>query len=686
MKHFAKLCFLTMSAVIGASCASGSEEPAEPALSLSWEEFRANPPLRWEKVLAETPREIDEPYRYIVDGDIPLDGVHALREYYEAYLKQEYARLSGSGSMLTVKQRFGADEIWHPNQRNNLSYCISNSFSSTQKSQLIAAMASATDSWSSRIAVTFIYNSAQDSSCNTSNNNVLFNVEPYEGNDFHAIAFLPNSSRPLRRLRVADSAFTTTQGGRDLDGILRHELGHILGFVHEHLRVGCDTEDGGDTRVVTAYDVNSVMHYPECRPSESGGYRQTELDYRGAMSVYGQAHIWEPFVLSTHYSDALGWNAQPGYWDTIEYPDLNGDDRNDVCGRSAGGIQCALATGTGFDTVSMWTSNFTDAGGWLSGPQYWDTIEFPDLDGDGKQDVCGRSITGLYCALSFGTGFGAFTTWASNYSDANGWSSAPQYWDTIEYPDLNGDGKQDVCGRNTGGLQCALSTGSGFGAVSYWTTSYADGGGWNLGPHYWDTIEFPDLNGDDLADVCGRATGGLQCALSNGTSFGPVSYWTANFSDSLDWHVGAYYWDTIEYPDLNGDGSQDVCGRSVSGLFCALSSGTSFGSGSYWTANYSDAGSWYTAPHYWDTIEYPDLNNDGKNDVCGRAVDGLYCGLSTGSGFNSFSLWGTAYSDSNGWAAGPQHWDTIRYVDLNADGKRDVCGRAVEGLYCAIQL
>lgn len=126
------------------------------------------------------------------------------------------------------------------------------------------------------------------STCDTSTD-VVFNVRQITSSGFFARAFFPDYARAARELLVDESAFTTTAGGRDLEGILRHELGHAIGFRHEHIRLepACESEPFEDARELTEYDVNSVMHYPHCRPSGTGGYRQSELDYAGAISVYG---------------------------------------------------------------------------------------------------------------------------------------------------------------------------------------------------------------------------------------------------------------------------------------------------------------------------------------------------------------------------------------------------------------
>ena len=393
--------------------------------------------------------------------------------------------------------------------------------------------------------------------------------------------------------------------------------------------------------------------------------------------------ISTPSYWTTAYSNADGWIGAKYYWGTIEYPDLNGDGNQDICGRASGGIYCALSTGSAFSTPSYWTTAYSNADGWIGAKYYWGTIEYPDLNGDGNQDICGRASGGIYCALSTGSAFSAPSYWTTAYSNADGWIGAEYYWGTIEYPDLNGDGNQDICGRASGGIYCALSTGSAFSTPSYWTTAYSNADGWIGAEYYWGTIEYPDLNGDGNQDICGRASGGIYCALSTGSAFSTPSYWTTAYSNADGWIGAEYYWGTIEYPDLNGDGNQDICGRASGGIYCALSTGSAFSAPSYWTTAYSNADGWIGAEYYWGTIEYPDLNGDGNQDICGRASGGIYCALSTGSAFSAPSYWTTAYSNADGWIGAEYYWGTIEYPDLNGDGNQDICGRASGGIYCS---
>jgi hypothetical protein len=133
-----------------------------------------------------------------------------------------------------------------------------------------------------------------------------------------------------------------------------------------------------------------------------------------------------------------------------------------------------------------------------------------------------------------------------------------------------------------------------------------------------------------MADICGRGAAGVYCALSNGSSFGAFTVWTTGFSDNHAWDASESRWGTLQFPDVNGDKMADVCGRSIAGVWCEVSTGSSF-TPTYvpWIQEYSDAKNWNSNPAYWKTIQFPDLNNDGKADVCGRGEYGLLCALST---------------------------------------------------------
>jgi hypothetical protein len=387
---------------------------------------------------------------------------------------------------------------------------------------------------------------------------------------------------------------------------------------------------------------------------------------------------------SSDFSDADGWKSHASYWETIRFPDVNGDGYADVCGRAKDGMRCGLSSLCSFGKTTSYSSGFSDADGWKSNEFYWRTIQFPDLNGDKKADVCGRFADGIFCGLSNGAKFETISKWTESFSDATAWNLYPSYWQTIRFPDVNGDGKADVCGRYEDGIYCGLSDGVKFEQVSLWSGDYGNTYEWTNQTSYWQSIQFPDVNGDSKADVCGRYEDGLRCGVSNGTKFETTSIWSSSYSDLVGWDANPSIWQTIRFPDLNGDGMADVCGRGIYGLVCKLSDKEQFVTTStiYWNVNFSDDNGFASGDSYWQTIQYGDINQDGRADVCGRRYNGIHCSTSNGNVFVEYDLWWFSFRDDSGWGSDPSHWRTIQFNSC-PDTTR-LCGRGSDGIYCVV--
>jgi hypothetical protein len=353
--------------------------------------------------------------------------------------------------------------------------------------------------------------------------------------------------------------------------------------------------------------------------------------------------------------------------------------RPGVCQRSYDGLHCAPSNGaSAFEETTSWAPELDDASGW-DGPASYETIRFPDVNGDGAADVCGRVSAGILCGLNDGARFTNLSLWLPHFSDDGGWANAP-YYSTIHYADVNGDGKDDVCGRGGAGVHCALSNGTTFDTFRLWGESFSDAGGW-LDPSQYSTILFPDVNGDGSADACGRHGTGVVCGLSTGGAFAPATLWSPTFSTALDWNLAPYY-ATLRFPDLNADGMADVCGRARDGVYCGLSSGGAFTATSRWLARFTDAEGWGQPASYL-TMAFPDVDGDGRADVCSRGAEGVLCALNIAGAFGAAAVWSSAFSDINGWGAAPLY-TLIRYADLDGDGSADVCGRDAAGVSCGL--
>lgn len=392
---------------------------------------------------------------------------------------------------------------------------------------------------------------------------------------------------------------------------------------------------------------------------------------RGSAGIYCAVHKCDGLnefnpgkFVSSEFGDQSGWSTAPHYWATIAFPDLNGDGKMDVCGRANFGMVCALSNGATFGTATPWTAAFSDAAGWASADFYWSTLRYPDLNGDGKQDICGRSSHGIYCGISNGATFTDVKLWATEYGDASGWATAPHYWATIAYPDINGDGKGDICGRGWKGMVCALSTGNGFATPTYWTIGFSDAEGWASAKQYWATIDYPDLNGDGKSDICARGSGGMYCGTSNGSGFTDVRFRTAAFSDAAGFQTDPSYWATIHTVRLAAN-SVSFCGRGNAGLLCSTSTdgGASFGTYVNVAPVFGDGSGWHTSPHYWATIR---LIPNGKaektgaaNLICARGVSGIVCATLDPNATGSSGLQSVEFSDAQGFAGSPSYWGTF---------------------------
>lgn len=229
----------------------------------------------WKKSLYKEPGEHGAT---IVDYDRAI--------YSEQELSQYYTNEVAAGR-LVMNQQNGVDSKWSATQKLQLTYCVSDTFAA-RKPLVVQAMADAASAWQNAGDVKYIYMPAEDASCTPLNKKVLFNVQPTSGGGYLARAFFPFAPRAERNIAIDDSAF---QIGAPLTlaGILRHELGHTLGFRHEHTRpeAGKCYEDS-NWRALSPYDSSSVMHYPQCNGTGDWSLTLTAYDIAGTRSVYSE--------------------------------------------------------------------------------------------------------------------------------------------------------------------------------------------------------------------------------------------------------------------------------------------------------------------------------------------------------------------------------------------------------------
>jgi hypothetical protein len=357
--------------------------------------------------------------------------------------------------------------------------------------------------------------------------------------------------------------------------------------------------------------------------------------------------------------------------------------------------------------------DFSDADGWGSNVGYYGTIRLADVNNDGRDDICARASAGIVVALSNLSGFDSKTYWKTDdFRDNQTWYAPdgtlkswrdPEYSTTIQFADVTGDGKPDLVIRGPNGIEVARNTGSGFGQTEFWSSlnqygiyDFSDADGWGSHDYYYGTIRLADVNGDGLADVCARASGGIVVALSDGSKFKPLTYWkTDDFRDDQGWDDPKYSL-TIQFADVIGnsgasigDRLPDVVARGYNGMVVAKNiNGTSFGStenwsswnGQYW--DFSDADGWGSNVGYYGTMRLADVNCDGVPDLCARSMNGMVVAFGDPvlHKFLRKTIWTpNNYGDSQGWLD-PKYSLPTLFGDINGDHRADLVTRWSTGL------
>jgi hypothetical protein len=230
---------------------------------------------------------------FILEGDLLLDEAQLLEYALEHDKKEDL-----NGLELLGVAHNGKMVRWKPGLA--LSYYLAReTFPSSEEYKMARDdMAKAAEDWMAVCGVQFDYRSEFDDDPSKRPGGALFSVEFVDaGGRFIAAAFFPDYP-PARRLVVMDPSFFYPDLGFSRVGVLRHELGHVLGFRHEHIKsgapAGCPGEELYDTIDLTPYDPDSVMHY-FCGGVGSRTLEITEKDRDGAQRVYGLPFVFYEF-------------------------------------------------------------------------------------------------------------------------------------------------------------------------------------------------------------------------------------------------------------------------------------------------------------------------------------------------------------------------------------------------------
>ena len=275
-------------------------------------------------------------------------------------------------------------------------------------------------------------------------------------------------------------------------------------------------------------------------------------------------------------------------------------------------------------------------------PQYYTTIQLGDLDGDGKDELIGREGSGI-AVHQFDPVSGQWqpvlaadgTILRGPFSDKDGWDQ-PQYYLTIQLADIDGDRKKELVARSAGGM------------VVYRFTSATPKAGSTFPAGAWQQINSSDI-----------------------------------FSDGNGWGTGPHVYSTIQLADIDGEPGEELVGRSgADGLHVYKWNGAG------WTQLAGvpalDDSHGFGSESLYRTIQFADLDGRPGEELLFREANGLHAakyqpGANGGSWVRVIDG-NQPFSDSNGGFNAPARYWTIQTADLDGDGVAEVLGRGQNGM------
>jgi hypothetical protein len=235
---------------------------------------------------------------FVLEGDIRMTE-QELRAYLASKVLSSKPASPGGELLINV---FGGEKDFYRNvSERTLTYAVDrNSFkSSEQYNAVVKEMQLAVQPWQEACegcGLRFVHLQQHDAA--PSNDKVNFTVRYLDsGGAFIAAAFFPHDS-PSRRFIDIDPSYFRADLKNVTVGVLRHELGHTLGYRHEHIEniPGCKNESGTWVRL-TPYDRDSVMHY-WCGDGGNPLLELSKKDKEGHLKQYGATSV--PSTASAH--------------------------------------------------------------------------------------------------------------------------------------------------------------------------------------------------------------------------------------------------------------------------------------------------------------------------------------------------------------------------------------------------
>jgi len=272
------------------------------------ESLAASPIPTWESYLASAQRTPDG--GFVVEWDLWFPDEAALLEYYQMLIDS-----SAEKAHVWTQISTGKRLVWPVSRAQDIRYCVSQASLGANYQIIVDEMKLAASEWESVANINFRYVATEDSNCTPANASIDLAVQ-HHGTVGCAVPPLANwtgtppTIMPCGVPKLLGINYTLAnsagQNPKSSLGVLRHELGHAIGFRHEHAfqigeeGYGCgefaqlESADQGGEALIESYDADSVMHYPslECGWGHNHDYILTPKDGRSARALYGMPASW----------------------------------------------------------------------------------------------------------------------------------------------------------------------------------------------------------------------------------------------------------------------------------------------------------------------------------------------------------------------------------------------------------